>query len=224
MKADDKKISVITAGLLIAVWCAVILILGNVSELGFSGWFCFLFVPVCVATVYCCVNIYKPVKNDSAAVALPIHYSLVLIFLAIIINAVYILAGNKAAGPPVIVVDILLLAAYLAITLFSHSYRQNLSNRMGKAEKATAFSVSFSRELGAILAQTADPSSHKAVAELKEIVDYSANSARGVPDEAPILLKLEELKIAVSNKESSEKISSLASELTSLWKVRNTRL
>ena len=224
MKTNDKKLSIPVGALLLIAWCAIILILGNVSKLGFSGWFCFLFVPVCFAAVFYCTSFYKPIKNDSSAVALPIHYSAVLIILAVIINAAYILVGVKEAGPFVIAADILLLVAYLIIALFASRYLQNLPNKMRKVERNTSFSVTVSKELGTLLAQADDPVVHKALVGLKEKVDYSTNSTQGAFDEAPILAKIDELRDAVANKEPSEKITALVSDITSLWKARNTKL
>ena len=225
MKTNDRiRFSTAVAGLLLIAWCAIIFLVGNITKLGFYGWLSFLFVPACLAAVLYCTAFYKPIKNDSSAVALPIHYSFVLIFLAVVINAAFIFAGVKEAGPFVIAADVLLLVAYLIMALFAYAYLQNLPNKMRKVERNTSFSITVSRELGTLLAQVDNPELHKALAGLKEKVDYSTNSTQGTYDEAPILAKLDELKNAVASKGDTEAIKELISDVTTLWKSRNTKL
>ncbi len=220
----NRKIALITAGILCAVWCAAVLFFGNIGLLGFSGWFSFLYVPVCIAAVLFCTYYYKPLKNDSGAVSLPIHYSLVLLIFAVVVNAGYIFAGQKAVWPFIAIADIVLLAVYLIIALYACVYLDNLSGKSRKAEQNTRFSVTVSRELGAMLAQVEDPGVHQALAGLKELVDYSTNSTRQAEEEVPILSKLDELKSAMGNGQASEDAMRLIGELTSLWKTRNSKL
>ena len=221
---EQHRISFVVTVLLIVAWCAVILLLGNIDTLDIYGWLSFLYVPVCLTLVFFCSVIYKPIRNDSSVVGLPIHYSLLFLILAVLINAGFIFSGVKPAGPFVIAADVLLLVVYLLIALFSYAYLRKLPGKMKKAEQNTTFSVYVSKEIGSMLAQVDDTVLHKELKHLKEEVDYSTNTTQRTIDETVIVKKLEELKAAISKKDSSEKISDLISETASLWKARNAKL
>ena len=225
MKMINKQsYSLAIAALLLVAWSAVILLLGNVTRLGIYGWISFLFVPVCLITIAICTVFYNPVKNDSSAIAIPVHYSAIFLILAISINAVFILLGITEIGPFVMTIDVLLLVAYCIIAIFGNLYLHRLTTKTQKVENNTAFSTSVSRELGTLLAQIDEPELHRTIAMIKEDVDFSTNSTQGTYDETIILSKLNTIKEAVVNKTDPSVIQTLITEFSALWNSRNSRL
>ena len=210
--------------LLIACWCTVILLLGNISRLGFSGWFSFLYVPACILVVYFLGVVYRPPKNDSSIIGIPLYYSVVLRMLAIVINAAYIFAGIPQLGPVVIAVDIILLAGYIGIVFFSTLYQRSLPAKTKKLQSNMSFSSTVSRTLGGLLAEADDPDILKALTSLKEKVDYSTNSSQSAVDEPEILSALNGLQEMISGSADKEEIISAVSRVGNLWKARNTKL
>ena len=225
MNTNGKKaISLQIGALLIVCWCAVVLLTGNISRLGFSGWFCFLYIPVYVAAIYYFGTVYKPPKNDSSTIGIPLYYFFILLFLAIAINAAFLFAGVQQLGPFVITADIILLAIYFGIVLFASVYQKNLPVKIRKGQSNISFSSTVSRTLGTLLAEADDPEIRKALVGLKEKVDYSTNSSQYAVDEPEILSKLDELQEAIHGSKSKEEVVNAISSIGSLWKARNTKL
>lgn len=222
--SGKKALSLQTGVLLIVCWCAIILLISNFSRLGFSGWFSFLFVPVCVAVVYFFETAHKPLKNDSSTIGIPLYYSFLFLFLSIAINAAYIFVGLQNFAPYVIAADIILLAIYIGIVLFASFYQRKLPAKIRKVQNNTSFSSTVSRSIGVLLAETSESDIHKALVDLKEKVDYSTNTSQYAVDETEILSKLDELQDAIRSSKSKDEILNTISKIETLWKARNTKL
>ena len=67
-----------------------------------------------------CFTVHSIPKNDSSLIGIPFYYSISFIGIAVLINGAYILAEIKSVGSLVIAADIVILAAYLAIMIFSY--------------------------------------------------------------------------------------------------------
>ena len=210
-------------GILIAIaWSAVILLIGNPSRLGGSGWFAFSYVLLGIAVAIICFAVHNNPKNDSSLVGIPFYYSVCYIGIAILINGAYILGEIDSLGSLVIAADIVILVAYLAIMIFSYLHQVRLPQKIKEVEKQTAFSSSVSSTLGAMLSNTNDAIIHKALLKLKEKVDYSTNTTRTNTLNTEISSKLSEIRAALDGGINREKIIELIEEMTSLWNKRNT--
>lgn len=209
---------------IIFLWCAVILLLGQISHLGVIGWLCFLFVPVCVAVVYFGGIAYKPLRNDPTAIGLSLYISWGFLALAIIINGSYIIVGNKLMGGFTVAADLILLAIYLGLILFSSIYQQNLSDRMIIERGNLEFSSELSRSVGGMLAGSPDPDIHGALASLKEIIDDSTNSVRSTQIDATIRSETELLKQMIDEQAEKEDILKEISKVADLCKKRNASM
>lgn len=123
-------------GILIAIaWSAIILLIGRPSRLGGSGWFAFAFVLVSIAVAIICFTVHSIPQNDSSLIGIPFYYSISFIGIAVLINGAYILAEIKSVGSLVIAADIVILAAYLAIMIFSYLHQEKLPQKIKEVER-----------------------------------------------------------------------------------------
>ena len=220
---ENGKISLAIGILTAAAWCAIILIVGKTAHLGFGGWFGFLYVLVCVGVIVCCNTMFRAPKNDSGTLGIPQYYSVMLLILAVLINGVYIFTERKNLTPYIVAADIVLLAIYFGIIIFTSVYQRDLTVKVNKVEGNTAFATTVSRTLGTLLAQADDPEVHKALAGLKEKVDYSTNSTQNAVDEPQILAGISKLQDALNANNKDDALNAI-SEIGSLWAARNTKL
>ena len=138
-----------------------------------------------------------------------------------LINGAYILAEIKSVGSLVIAADIVILAAYLAIMIFSYLHQEKLPQKIKEVERQTAFSSAVSSSLGAMLSNTNDADIHKALLKLKEKVDYSTNTSRTSIFNDEINTKISEIRTALVNGTDKEKIIKLINEMGTLWNKKN---
>ena len=223
-KVNRKNIPLQIGIGIIAVWCAVILLLGKVSRFGLIGWLCFLFVPVYVAVVYFRGIEYKPLRNDPSAIGISLYSSWCFLALAIIINGCYIFIGNEVFGRFAIALDIILLVMYLGLGLFISVYQQHLSDRMVIEQGNQEFSSELSRSIGGMLADSSDPEIHKALANLKEVIDNSPNSVRNTPVDSLIQSETVILRQLIDDQSNKEDILKEVTKVTDLCKKRNTNM
>ena len=221
--SEHGKIS-LAIGILTAVaWCAIALIAGKVSNLGFGGWFSFLYVLICIGVIVCCNTLFRAPKNDSSTFGTPQFYSVLLLVLSVGINAAYIFTEKKEFTPYVIAADIVLLAIYLGVVVISAVYQRNVAEKVEKVQGNTAFATTVSRSLGTLLARADDPEVHKALADLKEKVDYSTNSTQNTVDEPQILSGISKLQEAICAGQKEEALAAIK-DIGFLWTARNTKL
>ena len=225
MKRVNNKVFSFQLGIgLIIVWCAVILLLGNINRLGPGGWAAYFFVPVCIA-IACLkgISVTAP-ENDSSFIGVSVYYSLAFVILAIVINGIYIFMGKASLTRAFIAADIILLAIYLMYFLFVFLYQKNLADKVLRVRTNTEFSADISKKIGKMLAETTDRDIHKAMVRLKESIDYSSNSTGIGVDESVIRATVNNLQKLMDEKADKQEIERAISDVERAWKARNARL
>lgn len=209
---------------LIIVWCAVTLLLGRISRLGFGGWTAFLAVPICIILAYVKGAFFSAPTNDSASIGVSGYYSWLFILLAIAVNGSYIVIGSMSLTRIMIAADIVLVAFYLGLILFVFLYQQGLSAKVTKVRGNTRFTAEISRTVGSMIAESTDEDIRKSLINLKEMIDYSTNSVETSFDETSVTDKMSLLRKLIDDQADKEDIKKAISNVEGAWKARNAKM
>ncbi len=224
MKVKLKKNTALWIGLLLAViWVVLIIALcgfGRLGKLGFAGWLAFLYVPISIAVISCCLRFCETIRNDSGTLGIPAYYSFLYLLVGIALNGFFLALGSAGMRSLLGSLDVILLAAYLILVLVAGKHISNVNRRIEKAKKNTAVTSAISRELGLALSLTEDQELHRELLRLKESVDYAGSGGNGGDDEA-ILNTARELRKSMENGDGKEAVRQWIDRMNRLGKARN---
>jgi hypothetical protein len=220
-----KKLSIIEL-LLFVSWCVIVLVFADYDGAGFYYWggFCFGLISFVVAGAS--LLLIKASNNSSTTEInyIPVYYTSIYLLVSIVINTYFIFLATGKYNIILVVLNLLVFIAFIALRLYSGDYIKRVDNQTRhSAEKIRPMS-SISAQLAALLSLTTDSDIKKHLYKLKEMVDYSSNVSQSFLENSQnqFLLQLNQIQSLIVEHKSNDEIINKIHEATITWKTRNS--
>ncbi|MCR4788395.1 MAG: hypothetical protein K5888_07410 [Lachnospiraceae bacterium] len=221
------KNELIVCGVLFIGWLICGLVMADYDSAGFYYWagFAFGLISVCAVAVSCLLQ-----KNGSSAStevdAVPTIISLGYIAISFILNIFFMIQGDGDNNKVLVVLNILLLLAFILLFYFSCGYKNRVADQLDLMVDKTTNTTQIVSLVAALLAQANDPDIKKRLHSFKEKIDYSPNISQNfsLDAEEKLIGELNEIKQSLGDNASKDKVLSMIDEAEKTWSTRNSMI
>jgi hypothetical protein len=229
MNNENKQYStLLISTIIVAVWCVIIFIACDLSWLRHLGWFGFIFVPLSFGIGYYCFTVShrQLQREDAGSMAIPAYCTGVFLVLSVAINTIFLVLSLSNFVIILIIMDILLLVAYLSIMLYATACLSSLKNKGLKIDRKTISNAQISISLEELTALTQNTEEKAALLKLKETVDYSTNTSKRISEsfEADMANQIKQLQSAILEKKETSLVIKLIADADMIWRRRNATM
>ncbi len=212
--------------LLLAGWCACVVVFTDFSNKGFNFWCALSFSIAAFAVTFLSIVLANVSgnRNLTEAANIPNIISIIYLIIAVLFNAIFLFYIREQLDKLLLIVNIFILIIFAVARIYINSYIDRLNEQTNKIIKKSEPASDLSVKISLLISKVEDIEIRNKLLNLKEAMDFSPNlsQTQTIGCENMMEKQLEKIDGLINSNASKDEIKDRIKEADIIWKSRNS--